>query len=116
VKWAYQLAVDGLDYAHQTAVQVKGLVAIPDGGYELYTDPVARRTAALVRLGEALHAACQIREEGGATQAAQAPLVAAIDFAVRMRQAAGEPLASDAVWLDAVGLAQQLLQLLGKGP
>ncbi len=117
VQWQYQLTASGQSYSHDAKVQVNGLVQIPDGPLEFFSQPVARRTAALVLLGEAMRQACG-QAHGLATAAeALATLEAAKKFAKRMLEAitpaSDDPQGSLA---DGLALATQLYDNIAAKP
>lgn len=81
--WSYTLTASDTSKSHEKLVEINGLVAIPDGGYEFYTHPIARRTAAIVRAGEAMKAACA-QAGNGKKGDAVATVQAAMAFMGRM--------------------------------
>ncbi len=64
VEWSYALTKDHVPKQHTAAINILGLVAVPDGGYEFFSHPEARRTYALVVAGEALKGALQAAQAG----------------------------------------------------
>ena len=71
VRWSYALSKDHQPLSHTALVQLKGLLAIPDGGYEVFSHPEARRVNALVQAGEALLQACTAASKGKVSDALQ---------------------------------------------
>lgn len=69
VMWSYALSKDHQPLSHTALVQLKGLLAIPDGGYEVFSHPEARRVNALVQAGEALLQACTAASKGKRAEA-----------------------------------------------
>lgn len=69
VMWSYALSKDHQPLSHAALVQLKGLLAIPDGGYEVFSHPEARRVNALVQAGEALLQACTAASAGKRAEA-----------------------------------------------
>ncbi|MBI5607930.1 MAG: VWA domain-containing protein [Deltaproteobacteria bacterium] len=117
VQWQYQLTASGQSFSHDTKVLVKGLVQIPDGALEFFSQPIARRTAALVLLGEAMRKACGQAHGQATTAEALATLEAAKTFAKRMLDAItpanDDPQGSLS---DAVALAAQLYNNISAKP
>lgn len=106
--WSYKLTKTGEKNSHTGSVEVSGLLAIPDGGYEYYSAPVAKRTSALIRLGEAMQGACGLFQKGG-SGAAQELIKFAVNYAERMKTEY-EPAATagDTALADAIDLANTL--------
>jgi len=110
--WSYTLTASGAKKSHDNSIQISGLVAIPDGGFEHYTHPVARRTAALVRAGEAMKTACALAANGK-TAAAVATVQAAMAYMGRMEPEVDKAGLDAAGALDAAhGLMQKLVDNL----
>ncbi|MSQ83358.1 MAG: VWA domain-containing protein [Myxococcales bacterium] len=106
-KWSYTLTASGESKQHEKLVDVDGLFAIPDGGWEHYSHPVARRTAAIVRAGEAMKSACALAKNGAKVTASQV-LNSAIAFAHRMQDEV------DKANVDSAGAIDDALILLAK--
>ncbi len=109
VAWHFELTSTGTQYDRTTSVQVNGFVQIPDGPLEFFSQPIARRTAALVLLGQAMRQACAGFHGVSSNNQALATLEAGKQFAQQMLDAitpaADDPQASIA---DALQLAGQL--------
>lgn len=83
VEWSYALSKDHLPKSHAAAIKILGLVAVPDGGYEFFSHPEARRTYAIVAAGEAIQGALDLAQAGNGTEGlpkldAAADLLAAV--------------------------------------
>ncbi len=110
--WSYTLTASGTKQSHEKLVEVNGLFAVPDGGYEYFTHPVARRTAAIVRAGEAMKAACA-QAFNGNKAAAVATVQAAMAFMGRMDPEVKKAGLDPSGALDAAhGLMQKLVDNL----
>lgn len=116
VQWQYRLTASGLVQQHDTKVEIKGLSAIPDGGFEYYAHPIARRTAALVRLGEAMRGACGTVQQGQDKAAALLVLSGATEFAQRMQAQLGVADDPQGNVADGVALAGALAKNIGALP
>ena len=111
-KWSYTLTASGESKQHEKLVDVNGLFAIPDGGWEHYSHPVARRTAAIVRAGEAMKSACALAKNGAKADAGQV-LSSAIAFADRMHDEVSKANVDPSGALqDAVTLMQKLAAII----
>ena len=120
VDWTYALTKNHVPKSHESAIKVLGLVAIPDGGYEYFSHPEARRTYAIVTAGEALKAAVVAAaagkvKDGQAKLNAAATLVAATIVAVDVKTADPAGDLADAQSLLAK-LAENLNALGAKAP
>lgn len=116
VQWSYALTQDHKPLSHTAPVQLKGLVAIPDGGYQVFSHPEARRVQALVLAGEALAQACLQAGQGKvapAMQILQARLDLLAAAAAQLEPAKDDP-AGDLQ--DATALLQQLQDNLSALP
>lgn len=116
VDWTYALSKDHLTKTHEAAIKVLGLVAVPDGGYEFFSHPEARRTYAIVTAGEALKAATGLAQ-AGKNQEAQMKLAAAADLLAATIAALDVKTADPAADLaDAVDLLTKLTENLAAQP
>lgn len=115
ISYGYTIAKVETKESFEVPVKVFGLLQIPDGGWAYFTDPIVRRSFALLHAGLALLEATKAAEAGD-----KAAAMAAIDAALALvdDQLKEVPVAIDPApgLPDAIDLLEELKTLLDKLP